>query len=105
LIQQSNTPLSRVASKDFTDELTKEVTDTLDHYMEVEGHDMVREMFVREKRVLRARHGLPSTDPCCIFRMLEEDYTAPATVGKTEISSFAIDCNICSVKHEIKVIR
>ncbi|KAJ4353392.1 uncharacterized protein N0V89_005121 [Didymosphaeria variabile] len=126
LIQKIDRPISREASRLFALEFCNLLKDTFIEGIKAKGlvDVRIREIFRHEQIMHRAAHGKAEGSPCCILKMLEEDYDMafdkgkldnnnytveprlkPSPVFKHQIVDFGIKCEICSGEHEFKVVR
>ncbi|KAJ4296773.1 hypothetical protein N0V90_006821 [Kalmusia sp. IMI 367209] len=104
LIQLTEIPVTRQASKEFTNELHKVVKATLLDDVKSEG-DQVTQALARELNLHKQRHHMEDSESCCIFKLLEEDYQYPNHAGRKEVANFGLKCGVCNGRHEIKVFR
>jgi len=97
-------------------------------FLEVMTDPRVRELFVREQLMHREEHGMDPKEPCCLLKMLEEDYNMPFDKSKLDnndyklgstphtkavadgvfkhmLVEFGIKCGACGGSHEFKVVR
>ncbi|KAL1607849.1 hypothetical protein SLS60_002787 [Paraconiothyrium brasiliense] len=88
----------------------------------------IRDIFVHQQAVHRQAHGMAPHHPCCILKMLEEDYEMPFdkskldnnnytisdpprvkantdNVMKHEVKEFSIKCGVCGGFHLLRVVR
>lgn len=104
LVQTSDIAITNQPNEAFTAELIKVVQSTVTSDIRLHGRQ-VSDTFTREQRLHRDRHGMPEDEPCCLFRLMEEDYECPDYKCKKEIAGFMFKCTTCGGKHEVRVFR
>ncbi|KAF1956145.1 hypothetical protein CC80DRAFT_504735 [Byssothecium circinans] len=103
IIMKPDGKVTKDASKLFAADLKLVVESDLASKI-IDHGPVVAELFQRQQHLHRKRHKMDDSEPCCIFRILEEDYIMNVLDPRNIIMDFSFECILCKSRHQMCIL-